>query len=279
MNFLLRKINDFADFTRMVRKKTTWRYSNCYLLPETIQSYIARNQLGVLDDPNGFLIFCEERDFYYVYYYLEDPSWKNLESLKVKLTKPAVMDFFFRGGKPHEKITTIIKFWLINGFEEHEEYLHMKRKLSETERAKIAPSKFPPGYSWARAQPSQFERIDHLLRANLDIYSSPLPELPEMKELAPAGRLWSLLDPHNSLAGTLRTNVSGKLVTIRQLVIDPEYRSMGLADNIVKNVLASSQDCNHFDLWVKADNQAAIKLYTRNGYTFDGKRILQLIKI
>jgi ribosomal protein S18 acetylase RimI-like enzyme len=118
--------------------------------------------------------------------------------------------------------------------------------------------------------------IEDLLRSALDIYSSPLPGMEEMAVLADEGCLQCLADATGRLAGVLCIDINGELNTIRQLAVAPAFRNRGLADLMVKANIAKSQKSKIFDLWVKAENIPAIRLYEKNGYAFDGKRIEQI---
>ncbi len=275
----LKPVSDLAHFNRLVQGRKSWEYMNCYLLPEVIQGYIDKNRIRFLDDQDGVLLFCEERDFYYLYFFVEDPKGIDIRFSEINLGKPIVMDLPYLGGMIPEKITAIKEFWISRGFLKHDEYRHMKRKMIDWGKDEIAFPDLPDNYSWGSAQPAIFPEIDRLLRVSLDLYSSPLPGQSEMAEMSASRQLWGLLDHEGHLVGALCTKVSGKLNTIRQLAIVPEYRGKGLADVMVKQNLAGSRGCDYFDLWVRKSNQPAIKLYEKNGYRFDGKQIVQLLKI
>lgn len=270
-------VKDLTHFNHLIQTRKSWNYSNCYLLPEAINDYIVKNALWFQEVSKGLLFFCVEHDFLYLYFYLE-----NLEDLKFQfpikeLGKPIVMDLQYRGAQFPEKVIEVKNYWINFGLVHHEEYRHMTRKMTCQEKDCLVSPDFPQGFSWKKADESNFLEIGRLMRSELDIYNSPLPDYKDMVLMLDTGQLWCLLNSREKLVGSLRTIIKGKLCTIRQLVISKEFRNLGFADRIVKTVLASSTPCDHFDLWAAAGNQPAIKLYSRNGYEFDQKRITQLI--
>jgi len=67
---LIMDIHHLNKLINEVKEKPKIISTNFFLLPATINEYIDSRRLFFIDAPNRLIFFCEEADFFYLYFFL-----------------------------------------------------------------------------------------------------------------------------------------------------------------------------------------------------------------
>ena len=271
-------INHFNTLVNESHSKGKIIVSNCYLLSNDIYKYTLQNRMFFKKNKGGLFLICEERDFFYLYYYIPETQIQDLDIRFEDLTKPIIVDLVYLELKKNQSLIEIEKSWLKQGFYVHKIY---KRMSLDTPLGGCAiQNKFlfeNHNYTLSFAQPTHVQEIQYLWRDNLDILSTAMPTDSELLDLITNKQLPCIFDKDNKVVATLQFLCSGKVRTIKHVVVNAAHRQSGLAKVLLHSLLKENKDINKYILWVDKENLPAIMLYKKCGFYFDGKITSQLV--
>jgi len=270
-------IKHFSDLVKVPKSGGGKLISNCYLLPKDIEKYIHQGHMFWERFMNGMLFFCEETDFYYLYFYLIEKQNQFSCNKLDKCNKPVIIDFVYLESNIPESFFELKKLWKENGFNFYKTYRRMSMDISLDKNISDRKIALDNNYELTFAQLSQLEEIQELWRFNLDIFSTALPRERELMDLLVYKQIPVILDEERKIIAALQFQRSGKICTIKHVVVDKMFRQRGFAKVLLQFCLANNQDINKYVLWVDENNIPATTFYQKNGFSFDGKITYQLI--
>ncbi|MCD7953712.1 MAG: GNAT family N-acetyltransferase [Synergistaceae bacterium] len=118
------------------------------------------------------------------------------------------------------------------------------------------------------ADQSQMPLIEALLNGEFDFLVDQIPDRAAMEDAIRHREILVLMDD-TTLAGFLWYETKGKSSTIRYWCVSPGFRDQKVGGRLLKSYLAHCKNSIRHILWVKEDNDNAIKRYEHYGYKAD----------
>ena len=252
--------------------------TNCYLVPAGIHRYTHNRQMYWEKLQNGIIFLCEESDFYYLYYYLNDTKIVLPQTWGKNFNKPVIIDLVYQEPGAPQNLLEIEDQLILCGFQRYKRYQRMALDLTKKEKlfVKTAPEK-GNRYVVRLPQQSDCDAIQLIWRDNLDIYSTPMPGREDLCELINAEQVICGYEKSGKLIAALHIGVRGNVGSIERIAVMEGYRRYGLAQELVNHAFSLNSQLKRYFLWVDENNLPAIRFYLKNGFAFDGKRNTQLI--
>jgi len=252
--------------------------TNCYLVPAGIHRYTQNRKMYWEQLQNGIIFLCEERDIYYLYYYLNDTKIALPQTVGKDFIKPVIIDLVYQEPGAPQNLMEIEDQLILCGFQRYKRYQRMALDLTNKEKfsVKTVPEKRNP-YDVRLPQHSDCDAIQLIWRNNLDIYSTPMPGREDLCELINAKQVICGYEKSGKLVAALHIGVRGNVGSIERIAVEEGYRRYGLAQELVKHAFSLKSKLKRYFLWVDENNVPAIQFYLKNGFFFDGKRNNQLI--
>lgn len=121
------------------------------------------------------------------------------------------------------------------------------------------------------AEENEAEQILQMMQEAFEPYTSALPS----KEILLANlreKCVIAARQDGELLGFLRFGREKQVSVLWQIAVAPQGRGKGIGDALVRDWLAlEKQSAAKFQLWVREDNPAALKLYAKRGFLADGR--------
>jgi len=278
---LLTLVNDVNHFSYLVNasgqqgKRTI---SNCYLLPNDILHYTQQRKMFWSKLLNGIIFYCEENDFFYLYFYLLKEQNQNSTIIMEKLGKPLVIDLVFSNTKVAQSQRYIEEFWLASGFQLYKTYKrYVLHNLSGERKINFHPHIDERYYRFGYPQKTHVAEILKLWRTALDVYSIALPDEIEMLDLMEKKMLLCIFDINLKLVGVIKVQIDGKTGSLWHLAVDEEHRHYGLAKALMLSSINELKDVDRILTWVEENNFPAINLILTIGFELEGKVTRKLL--
>jgi predicted GNAT family acetyltransferase len=252
--------------------------SNCYLLPGEISKYINQHLMFWDSSSNGVLFFCEEKEFYFLYFFLPEAIGQDQIYSIEKCTKPVIIDLVYLDSKKPQSLSNIQNQWEQNGFCVYTTYRRMSLVTPHVEAEwESWASLEKNGFLLTYAEPSLCREILKLWRQSLNPFSTSLPNEDEMVELMLNKHISCIVDKNNQVVAALQLQQNGKVCTFKHLVVNEKFRKQGFAQILFQSSIGNHKDISKYILWVDEKNIPATSLYIKSGFYYDGKISCQLV--
>lgn len=274
---LVKDIHHLNKLINEVKEKSQIVTTNFFLLPNRINDYIYERRLYFNDDPNSLIFFCEEADFFYLYFFLVDSENQENFSWLNHLQKPVIIDLISNEKSKSPILDSVENYWISNGFK----HFRLNRRMAADRTSIKTDANRDNKHSGDPYHVHYAKKIDapevlKLWRNNLDRYTAPFPNLDDLAILIENSQVIGGYNMDNQLAAALQFSQIHHLSTIEYLAVNPDYRRKGFAQLLLNFYFSNSDNIRKFYLWVNDINKPAIRLYENNGYYFDGKINRQL---
>lgn len=121
----------------------------------------------------------------------------------------------------------------------------------------------------AYAELSHVDEIEKLFMSEFDVLVDQIPDRSAIQEAVLRQEILVIESDHN-LKGFLWYEVVGKSAYVRYWCVAPKYREQKIGGTLLKSYFAHNYACMRHILWVKENNDNAIKRYRHYGYRHDG---------
>ena len=125
------------------------------------------------------------------------------------------------------------------------------------------------------------EKADEILEAMhmaFEPYTSALPSREELLKDLLENRVIAA-EVEGELLGFLRFGREKKVSVLWQIAVSPSGRGKGIGEKLVKDWIAlEKEEISKFQLWVREDNAAALRLYEKSAFLPDGRIAPVMIK-
>jgi ribosomal protein S18 acetylase RimI-like enzyme len=119
------------------------------------------------------------------------------------------------------------------------------------------------------ATADQVPQILALLESSFNRFSDQLPTKSELEEAARANQIvWIVAD--GKVGALVHFETQGFTSTVRYWAVHPDCRDQRLGSRIIRHYFALHPKVKRFVLWVRADNENAVRRYLHFGYAPDG---------
>ena len=109
-------------------------------------------------------------------------------------------------------------------------------------------------------------------------YTSALPAKEELLEDLRQNRVIAARE-NGDLLGFLRFGREKKVSVLWQIAVTPMGQGKGIGEKLVKDWIAlEKEEISKFQLWVREDNAAALRLYEKSAFLPDGRIAPVMIK-
>ena len=245
-------------------------HTNCYFLTESFNRFIADGKLSYVVYGKNLILLLEKSGFYQLYFYLNDLS----TGIDVLTDKPVVMEIVYRGEK--FKPMDIIDYWLALNFKQHLTRDHMMASFENIIIPENITNDCIVNYASSADEALFAEKV---LRNSLDQFTGDLLSLDEINHFA-KNRNILVAWYNNEMAGVLQFEVKNNIVWLGHIAIDERFRGKGIANELVKRYLLDNrtESATKYQLWVIQDNEAAVKLYRKFGFTYGNKSTTSMLK-
>lgn len=271
---------DIDNYGDLIKKGVGDRHyiTNCYLLPDGIHRYTRNRQMYWEKLQNGVIFLCEERDFFYLYFYLNYPKISLSQTWRKKFNKPIIIDLVYQRLHAPQDLMEMEDQLVQCGFQRYKRYQRMVLDLTKKEKdpIKTAPAQ-ANRYEVRLPSQSDCDAILSIWKNNLDIYSTPMPIHENLYELINNHQVICAYEKSGKLVAALHIGVHGTLGSIERIAVMEDHRRYGLAQELVDYGFLLKSKIKRYFLWVDESNLPAIRFYLKNGFALDGKRNSQLI--
>lgn len=235
--------------------------NNIYFMPNEIKRLIDLGKIYYESREDGLYFYVDEGDYLHLYFLKNDEV--KLQALENE--KQLVLDFVFKENQ-QEFVLEQANEWLDIGFTRYKRYVRMKKNLKE-QFFETNKSRFVVSF----ATIDDADSIIELWRESLDVLSTPLPCVAEMKDMIEAGNVYCIKD-NGDLVAAVYMNCAGKSVTLSHLSVSSKYRKQGIASILVNGALTNmiNQGIENCILWVDEKNTPAYKMYEKYEFIPDG---------
>ena len=251
-------------------RKTGYRLSNCFFLPETIRQKTSANTLSCLQMNHGALILDDQGSFYRCYYFLpeaDDPD-------PVFLDKDAVIELPFNDTMNEKQRLQEQKIMLL-GF-------HPGRRSG---MMAASPDTITRGRADGQtvvdvALPADQQQILMLLYDSFNPLYAFLPTADELRKSISASEAL-VIRTEGTVKAVLLSSFQNGIASIRQVAVQEAARGRGFGRSLVEiyHRRYLSLGAKEFRHWVDLDNQAAMNMYHSFGYQPDRRKANEYISL
>lgn len=235
--------------------------TNFYASAEDFLPMLEAGQLFSISFAGGVYYLLEREKQFDLYFFLEQDA-KPVEL--PPLAKPVILEQVALEKKPPDAAE-----WEAVGFTF---YLQRKRlflsaKKTEAEQRKI---RF--------CGVEDTEKVLEAMHTAFEPYTSALPMKEELLEDLRQNRVIAA-EENGELLGFLRFGREKKVSVLWQIVVTPAGRGKGIGENLVRDWIAlEREEVSKFQLWVREDNAAALRMYEKSAFLPDGRIAPVMIK-
>lgn len=272
----IKSTEEFNSLVKAFRIRNQKPLTNCFLMPQEIDTLAKEGRLLAEDSADWLLFLCDRDDYYSLYYYTTENSSSEAvkDFVKTVTDKDIFTDIVSRSGRGD--MLTPAKLISNGAAEKYKVYQRMQLSMKDIDFSSVDIN-LPEGYGM-HLDYCDCERLSSLWREALDEKSTPLPKEQELKALRDEGHLFTVLDSEGDLAAVIVLSVSGKQCLIQHLSVSPKHRRKGLAAALMNKCLlcAQQEELTILRLWVDCENLSAVALYDRLKFQKDGMLCEQL---
>lgn len=264
-----------TDLIREFKKGCKKTVTNFFFLPRELKTMIDRDNVYVQISENALVFFMDEREYSYIYYFLEEGTSFVIADTK----KPLLLDFVARKSEYEKAEVAEKKRWQSSGFVFYKEYVRMQCSLGVDGYAARRDDLQCSGCELLCAGSEDAEAITALWRENLDQFSVPLPQKDEVLQMIGSQHVYCMKKA-GEVAGAVYMDVTAGRCILKHLAVWPAFRRQGVGRAIMDYALRkmAEENVHVCSLWVAADNIAAHENYRKYGFLEEDKKSGRLIR-
>ncbi len=281
----VRSVDDYLQMVRDFKKGAVGAVrGNCYLLPDKVSLLVSRGVLDVAFLP-GTLAFLERRDGFCQVHYLRkardrgDGALAGDSLARLDSCVPGILmaeipfATKFHEDPVPERVASELGVLEGAGFS----IVRRSRRLARKPLREGAPTR--TGVRVDTACVEDVPAIKLMLDEGFDPLCDYVPDDRELARAVEAGEILCTRDGEGRPVSLLHWDCAGAASELRQLFVSREFRARGCAQALIDLYLRSVPlEASNCVLWVDDENRAALALYDRFGYGFDGRRAVELVK-
>lgn len=213
-----------------------------------------------VDDPGGIILF-DDRGVQRVYYIQKSPE-AAIEALLGSAAifhRRTVIDVTGREGS----FEIADRIFQRSGFDFYKRFRRMSRRQGDI--VVHLDKRIPPGTT------KDVEDVNDMISHIFDPLAEFLPTPAELQNLLRCGGILISKDSAGSILGFLVHEAIGNTSLLRYVAVASSERGKGLGGALISQYLNDTANAVRHDLWVWEQNEAAIKHYSANGFTFTGQ--------
>lgn len=257
------------DVIKQFRENASHVKTNFYMLPDEMKKMIISRTIYYQMSHDLLVFYIEESDYLHVYYWITDRTFPIINNGG----KTMVLDLVARDMENDEE-----QRWKKAGFESYKLYSRMKNDLTVWHGRGVGVW-HGDTYLISSASVTDIKGIAVLWRACLDCYSTPLPTLAEVEQLAATQHIYCMRQEQKMIAAVYM-EVASKSCILKHLSVDPLYRRQGLGSALMNYALNKmvEEGIKNCVLWVDIENIPAYENYVKSGFKQDGLWSRQMIR-
>lgn len=253
---IIRTIEEMKHPARGIR-------TNLYVPAESFLPLVEEERLRKVSFTGGSYVLAEQESQYDCYFFLEPTA---VPAELPPLQKPVVLE---QVALERTGISPTQEEWEQIGFQP---YLRRKRLFCAA-KAVEAEKRQP---MFCREEEAPF--LLDWMKAVFEPYTSALPDLETLRKDLREQRVLAAR-AGEQLLGFLRFGREKKVSVLWQIAVAKAARGSGIAEALVRDWLfLEREQAAKFQLWVREDNPAAIRLYEKTGFLPDGRIAPVLLK-
>lgn len=237
--------------------------TNCYLSYPQLKSLLENNK-GQIEFGSKCIYFLVEKDDYIELYFFADNivdlSEEREDLQRILPSDKDVIISIVLNGKQVDKYEHIMQNL---GFSLYKKYLRKKRKIDTS-------VEIPSQENVCLAEPADIDFMKEMIFETFDSISDKIPNRFELEKMISNGQILKYVIT-DRLAGFLIYERQGKKSYVRMLCTGENFRGNGVGKSLLREYI--KREYNHvklFYLWVDSQNEAALSLYSKEGYISDG---------
>lgn len=253
--------NEIQEAIEEIKEAADEIYTNYFLSAEKLNSWILKEQLYFCRDKSTMALFYVRDEYVQVYFWSNNAESleASLAQITEKLDMPLLVDVIYRDSD--EGVAPLFDILNKCGFQKHMSLRRMSMVNKELKTPDIGDIEF--------AQKKDAQELQDILFQNFDVYGEQIPDIDEIEQAAENQDV-IICKKDDVIAAFLWTEHVGKTSIIRYWIARPEFRSAGIGFNVYRQTIKRESSVRRIILWVREDNPTAIRLYTLNGFSFDG---------
>lgn len=245
--------------------------SNAFWNVTQINEFFSNPDIIKVESSSAIVFFTKQEDFYKCHFYsnslveLERAIIKGLkmieenEKVVIEMVSNNVLDkelaLFFRrmGFTGH----STYKRMYCNEFLNFEDYQYNNEVQLATQ--------------------NDIEEIYQLLHENFDIIGDYLPDLDEISKRILSNQI-TCIKMNSDLAGlSIFEDRGTSMIYLRAIFIKPEFRGLKIGQDLIIHKMNQNKN-KRFTLWVREDNDAALRMYKKLNFIEDGLKNYIFVK-
>jgi ribosomal protein S18 acetylase RimI-like enzyme len=258
-------VENIEKFSNLLKKYLSKDYANnANRLIRDYKALIEKEKLYYIER-NNYLLFFEDCKYFYNLYYFISITNLSIELENLNFEKPIVADEIYTDNNLSASVDALLDA----GFTKYMTRSHMKLKLSQKD-GQLANDliRTDKDSNVNFSNKDEVDLIYSLQEKDIDKYTGNALCREEILEEIKNNLILSIYE-EAKFVGYLRLKKNKKSISLEGIVVDPSYRAKGYSKELVKYFIDyfSKEAYNEISLWVRDDNQSAIKLY--NNFNFE----------
>lgn len=268
----MKKVDNIEQLHSLINKfflrKTL---TNNYLLTDSYEKFINDGKLYYVSSESNVGLLVRKQDFFRLYYMLNNPE----ENIQINCDLPIVTEIIYRGinNQPNAQF----EYWLKHDFRMHLTRDNMICSYDGTELPDSVTDELLIKYASTKAEILYTKKI---IDESLDKFTGDILSFEEVTDFA-LNNCILIAYSDNQPAGILQFDIKNSVVWLGHICVDSNFRGKGIAKALVKRYFRDNFQGNltKYQLWVLNDNQSALALYNRFGFTYANKSTTSLLKL
>lgn len=240
-------------------ERKTHLYTNFFISDNTLLKWNQENALQYFSSADSLLIVHDNHDFLQGYIYtinLQDAK-KLLRNVFTKVHFSITMDIIGE----NDDLAVLLESL---GFK-HEATLQRMTRQNITSHAK---EDLPSGVTYVMDKENDL--LIQLLAIDFNPLIKQLPTKDELHKLGKENNIIATRTENGEIRGYLIAEQQGIVLSLRFIDVLPPYRQQGMGHLLLNAFLNLKDGIKKHQLWVKNDNIAAISLYQKYDFHYDG---------
>lgn len=263
----MKRVTDVAHYSKLLDESLSKAeiIYNHLLLPQHVEKYIIANNLQYEDYGDSRIFFCNEKDFYKLYCFVNKNENLNI----LKKDKPQIIECIYDNEKSglrkelHERITSM-------GFIEYTENLRVKASIGENNILDISKTELKEDILWGHPDRQDVEDI-YRIWESLDKFDSTIPRIDEMFNLIENEELVTLKNGNKVCAVAKWKEENRRTASIWLVAVDTDYRNRGLATCLYKVIITFVKEKGYKQViqWCDKNNLPILNTISKLGFVHD----------